>query len=82
MNLSSNIKDTLSTIFGILAAISGAIFAAAKSGVMLPSWATTAAVLVAAISVAGIGYLTGKTPAATAKTDTQVVEQNTGNQQK
>jgi drug/metabolite transporter (DMT)-like permease len=72
----SNIKDTLSTIFGILAAVSGAIIVAIQSGYQLPAWLNTAAGLTAAISVAVIGYLTGKTPAAESKSTSQVIDQN------
>ena len=64
MNLSSNIKDKISTIFGILAAIAGGLLTVGQNGVVLPPWATAVASSTVAISIAVIGYLTGKTPAA------------------
>ena len=76
MNLSSNIKDKVSTIFGILAAIAGGLLTVGQNGVTLPSWVTAVASSIVAISIAVIGYLTGKTPAANVKTPDQVVDQN------
>ena len=76
MNNTSNIKDTLSTIFGILFAIAGALLTASQSGLVLPTWAVAACGSVMAISGAIIGYLTGKTPAAQKKTEEIVVSQN------
>ena len=76
MNLSSNIKDKLSTIFGILAAIAGGLLTVGQDGVTFPSWLNAVASATVAISIAVIGYLTGKTPAANAKTPDQVVDQN------
>lgn len=76
MNLSSNIKDKISTIFGILAAIAGGLLTVGQNGVVLPPWATAVASSTVAISIAVIGYLTGKTPAANVKTPDQVVDQN------
>lgn len=69
----SNIKDKLSTICGLLGAISGAIL---LSGVELPAWLKTVCGATSAICLAVIGYLTGKTPAARPKTEDQVIDQN------
>lgn len=79
MNLSSNIKDKLSTFFGLLAFIAGTIITVGQSGVVIPAWLSTAANITATVSVLVIGYLTGKTPGANAKTTDQVVEQNKPN---
>ena len=77
MNLSSNIKDKLSTIFGVLAFIAGAVLTAGQTpGISLPSKITIACSAIVTISALVIGYLTGKTPAANVKTPDQVVEQN------
>ncbi len=76
MNPTSNLKDKLSTICGIIAAIAGGVLVAGQSGVVLPAWATAIAGSLVAVCTAVIGYLTGKTPAAKAKTTDQVVEQN------
>ncbi len=76
MNQTSNIKDKLSTICGLLGAISGAIL---LSGVELPAWLKTVCGVTSGVCLAIIGYLTGKTPAAKAKTSDQVVNQNEPN---
>ena len=76
MNLSSNIKDKLSTIFGILAAIAGGLLTVGQGGVTFPAWLTAVSSTTVAISIAVIGYLTGKTPSANVKTADQVVDQN------
>jgi hypothetical protein len=79
MQPTSNIKDTLSTICGILAAIGGGILVAGQTGVTFPTWVTAVAGAMTAICTAIIGYLTGKTPAAAKKTEEQVIDQNTPN---
>ena len=76
MNLSSNIKDKLSTIFGVLGAIAGAMLTFSQTNVTLPSWVVPVCGLVGSLSVVVIGYLTGKTPAANSKTPDQVIDQN------
>ncbi len=76
MNQTSNIKDKLSTICGILGAISGGILIAAQGGLSLPGWLIATAGTISAVCLAIIGYLTGKTPAAAKKTEDQVIDQN------
>jgi ABC-type xylose transport system permease subunit len=71
MNL-QNLKDTLTTIAGVVFAVCGAIMAISASGVVLPEWLTTTAVTAVAISGALIGYFTGKLPDGTKKTPEQV----------
>ena len=76
MNLSSNIKDRLSTIFGILGIIAGAIQTAIQSGTVFPTWVAPLCQGIIALSILVIGYLTGKTPAANSKTPDHVIDQN------
>ncbi len=78
METTSNIKDKLSTICGVLIAIGGGILVVGQT-VKLPEWLNAAAGAVMAVCTAIIGYLTGKTPAAKAKTSDQVVNQNEPN---
>ena len=73
MNTTSNLKDKLSTICGLLGAVAGAIL---LSGVELPAWLKTVCGATSAVCLAIIGYLTGKTPAAKPKTEEQVIDQN------
>jgi hypothetical protein len=70
-----NIKDTLTTIAGIIGAI-GAAIVAVSSQITLPTWITSTGGISVAISVAVVGYLTGKNPNGTTKSDTQVTNQN------
>jgi hypothetical protein len=70
----TNIKDKLSTICGYAGAISAAIVGLSAK-VTLPTWLVTAAVAVGSISVAIIGYLTGKAPDGATKTPDQVAQQ-------
>jgi len=79
MEQTSNLKDKLSTICGILAAICGGILVAGQSGVNLPGWVNAVAGAVSAVCLAVIGYLTGKTPAAKPKSINQVIDQNVPN---
>lgn len=74
----SNLKDTLSTVCGILLAISGGLLA---SGVVLPNWLKTVAGVTVVVSGAIIGYLTGKAPNATMKAPEVVADQNTENKE-
>jgi len=73
----SNIKDTLTTIFGVAAAVSGSILTAASSGLHIPASVQAICGVLAAVSVGVIGYLTGKAPNATKKTDSQAADGNT-----
>jgi hypothetical protein len=73
-----NIKSTLTTIAGIMGAISVAIIGIASQGVVLPGWLNTTAVVLGGLSVAIIGFLTGKLPNGTAKTPEQIANANAG----
>lgn len=72
----SNIKDTISTIAGIIFALASGLLTAAASGVTLPVWLVTAAGIAVALSGALIGFLTGKAPAGTKKTEDQVAKES------
>ena len=72
----SNLKDTLTSIFGALGAIGGAILAIPATVIALPAAIVTAGGIMVAISVAGIGYLTGKNPDGSQKSAQQIDTQN------
>lgn len=76
MNLSSNIKDTLTTIAGICTAVSGGIFLAQSQGLVLPSWVTSAAIALATVAAVCTMILTGKAPDGSTKPPTVVAAQN------
>jgi hypothetical protein len=76
-SISSNLKDTLTTIFGIVLAISGSIVSLSISGgVLIPVWLLTSSTIAATLSGTIIGLLTGKNPNGTTKSEAQVVTQN------
>ncbi len=77
MKSTSNLKDTLTTITGILIALSGTVAILAKSGVAIPENINTLAISIGVIALGIQGYLTGKNPNGTTKTAEQVVAQNT-----
>jgi hypothetical protein len=74
----SNIKDTLTTVCGVIFFVCTSIVTMNVSGVILPTWLTSTCGVLIGISGAIIGWLTGKTPAGVTKTDTQVAQQNKG----
>ena len=71
-----NLKDTLTTVFGILGAISGALLAASQSGITLPTIVITISTIVEAVSLAIIGWANGKNADMSTKTDTQIKRQS------
>ena len=74
----SNIKDTLSTICGVLLAICIPVEALQLAGtIVLPSPISPILVAVIAICTGINAYLTGKAPNAAPKTDAQVIAGNT-----
>lgn len=73
--MGSNVKDILSTIFGIAGAVAGAVITVNQSGIPLPAWLVTTSMVTAAVSLAVIGWLTGKAPDGKAKTPEQVAQQ-------
>ncbi len=76
MNTTSNLKDRLTTIAGIILALTGTVLTLEKAGVVLPSYVTTTATALGIIAGSVVAYLTGKSPDGTTKTPEQVVNQN------
>lgn len=73
--MKKDLKNKLSTIFGVLAAICGAMVTASQTGLVLPEWVIAVSTAVGALSVAVIGILTGKNPDLSAKTSLQIENQ-------
>jgi hypothetical protein len=71
----SNLKDTLSTIAGIMLAIGGVILALPSQGVVLPEWATIAGTVLLALGGAVMGILQGKNADGSMKTAAQIEKQ-------
>ena len=69
---SSNLKDTLTTICGLVVAVGGSLLAIEG----IPSNVKAIVGVAVAVSVGVIGWLTGKSPSGAQKTDSQVVAQN------
>lgn len=74
--MNSNLKDKITNICGIVFAICTFLVSSTLGGLTLPTWVTTAAGLLAAISGGIIGYFTGKKPDGSVKSDSQVTESN------
>ena len=72
----SNLKDTVTTIAGILASVGGTILAADVA--LSPAVKTILGVAVA-VSLGLIGWFTGKAPSGASKTDNQLGDQNKTN---
>lgn len=72
----SNLKDTVTTISGLVGTVAGAVLA---SGLPLSPTVKSILGLIVAISVGLIGYFTGKTPSGANKTNNQLGEQNKSN---
>ena len=73
----SNLKDTITSICGLIIAVGGSLLGIVASGaVVLPSVVTTILGVLVAVATALIGYFTGKAPDGTAKSVTQVTAQN------
>ena len=74
----SNIKDTLTTIAGILAAVGTAVVTfvtALPQTVTVPDWVTVIAGILGAVGLAIIGFFNGRNPDGSAKTITQIKDQ-------
>ena len=77
--MTSNLKDLISTICGIIIAVCGAGTGIIwQLGVTLPKWVTPVAIALAGIATLVLGIITGKNPNLTTKTDAQVTAQNNG----
>lgn len=70
----SNLKDKVTTICGLVFAVSTALLA-----IDVPPVVKTVCGVLAAVSVALIGYFTGKAPSGAQKTEGQVTEGNIKN---
>lgn len=75
----SNLKDTLTTWCGVIFVLTSSIVGAKASGVEMPSWLVAPSAGLMAVSGGIIGFLTGKAPNATKKTDSQVEAGNVPN---
>lgn len=72
----NNLKDNLTTICGIIAAICSVLITTHIGGLNLPTWLITTCSVLSAISLAIIGFLTGKNPNGTTKTSVQISNDN------
>lgn len=70
-----NLKDTVTTICGILIALSGAVYAATQAGVILPPSIVQGAVLIGIVATSVLAYFTGKNPNGTKKSAEQITDQ-------
>lgn len=70
-----DLKNKLTNIAGILGLVSGAILAVQTQGIVLPTWLLTVAGVCGALSVAILGYFTGKNADGSKKTPDQIVGQ-------
>lgn len=71
----SNLKDTITTICGILILASGTILTLTQSGIILPTWLHSVGIAVGVIAGSVLAYFTGKNPNGTTKTDEQISAQ-------
>lgn len=71
-----NIKDTITTICGIVIAASGSVMALTQGGIVLPTSVTTTATALGIIALSVLGYFTGKNPDGSTKSAEQVEKQN------
>jgi hypothetical protein len=60
--MTNNLKDKLTTICSIILVLSGAVLTMQQNGILLPNWLLTFTGILSALSVAIIGYFTGKNP--------------------
>ena len=73
--MGANLKDTLSTICGIIGAVAVSVLGLQTSGIALPAWLTTACLIAAAVSGGVVAFLVGKNANGTAKSVAQVEKQ-------
>jgi len=72
-----NLKDTLTTIAGILIAASGTVMTVNQTAPgVIPESITTAATIAGVVALSVLGYLTGKNPDGSTKSANQVDTQN------
>ncbi|MES2592386.1 MAG: hypothetical protein V4608_10905 [Bacteroidota bacterium] len=70
-----NIKDTLTTIAGIVITISGTIVLAKETGLEVSEQAIIYSKVAGLIGVSVLGYFTGKNPDGSKKSEKQVINQ-------
>ena len=63
-----NLKDKITNVAGVVVAICTVLLTAGQNGLVLPSWANSTLGGLIAVSVALIGYFTGKNPNGTTPT--------------
>jgi len=68
----TNVKDIVTTICGVLILISGSLVAAESQGVVLPTWASSSAKIAGVVAGSVLAYFTGKNPDGTTKTSEQI----------
>lgn len=71
-----NLKDTLTTIAGVMIAIGGVLLSLVTAGIILPAWATTGGIILATLGGAIISYFGGKNPNGSTKSAKQIEAQN------
>ena len=71
----TNLKDTLSTVAGIMIAVGGVILALPTQGVELAEWIVTVGTVLVALGGAILGILQGKNADGTTKSAEQVAKQ-------
>ena len=71
----ADLKNTATTIAGILGAIGIAIGSIATQGIALPEWLLLVAGVCTALSVAILGIFSGRNADGSVKTDKQLVKQ-------
>jgi flagellar motor component MotA len=75
----SNLKDTVTTICGIVFVIASTLLGLNLQGIALPHVIIVIAGTLVAVTTAVTMYLTGKAPNGTNKTDNQIGDQNKKN---
>lgn len=70
-----NLKDTVTTICGIIIALSGGIYAADQAGIILPPKIVSFSVLAGIIATSVLAYFSGKNPNGSTKSPEQIADQ-------
>lgn len=73
-----NLKDTVTTICGIIIALSGGIYAADQAGIVLSPKLVSGSVLAGILATSILAYFSGKNPNGTTKTPEQIEAQMKG----
>jgi hypothetical protein len=76
MNNMVNIKDKITNWCAYATVAIGALQATKTQGVVFPHWVDTISIIIVALCIATVGFMTGKTPDGSVKTDSQVMSQN------